>query len=203
MIKNVIFDVGGVLLEWSPAKFLKEMELPDHFVEVFDSLLWAMYDGGLLSREELIEKLPPHVDRAVFDACSKKIAGQLKPISEMIELLHTLKRDGYKVYILSNMPEEIHLELVRLHDFFAHPEGQLFSYQVKAIKPQPQIYEALLKMYHLKPEESLFIDDRVDNVVAAERLGIKSIQCTAPSQVRQQIAALLAITPPDSSRGGF
>src|SRR5574342_1153306 len=147
MIKNVIFDVGGVLLEWDPAKFLKQMELPAHFKEVFDSLLWAMHDGGLVSRKELLEKLPAHVDRDVFEACTKKIAVQLQPVPEMIDLLSELKRLGYRVYILSNMPEEIHLELAGMHDFFTYPEGQVYSYQVKAIKPQPQIYEALVHSY--------------------------------------------------------
>lgn len=190
MVKNVIFDVGGVLLEWNPAKFLKQMELPSHFVQVFESLLWAMHDGGLVSREELVAKLPEHVDREVFLCCIKKLAPFLAPIPETIDLLHALRRKGYKVYILSNMPEEMHQELTQLHDFFAYPEGQLFSYQVKAIKPQPQIYEALLQRYKLYPKESVFIDDRLDNVVAAERLQIKAIHCLSPLQVRKELEAL-------------
>ncbi|MGH2612202.1 MAG: HAD family hydrolase, partial [Rhabdochlamydiaceae bacterium] len=113
MIKNVIFDVGGVLLEWSPVKFLKQMELPTHFMEVFESLLWAMHDGGLVSREELIQKLPAHVDKDVFGYCVNKIAQEMRPIPEMIDLFHTLRRQGYKVYILSNMPEEMHRELAQ------------------------------------------------------------------------------------------
>jgi putative hydrolase of the HAD superfamily len=189
MIKNIIFDVGGVLLEWNPPKFLKQLGLPSQLAEVFESLLWAMHDGGLLSRQELIAKLPAHVDRDVFTYCAGKIAGQLQPIPEMIDLFHELRRQGYKIYILSNMPEEMHLELAQLHDFFAHPDGQLFSYQVKAIKPQPQIYEALLQRYKLHPEESIFIDDRLDNVVAAQRLKIEAIRCESPSQVRGHLAA--------------
>ncbi len=190
MVKNIIFDIGGVLLEWNPSKFLQKLELPTHFKEVFDSLLWAMHDGGLLTREELLEKLPKSVDREVFSHCVRKIARELTPIPEMIDLFHALRRQGYKIYILSNMPEEMHLELVQLHDFFAHPEGQIFSYQVKAIKPQSQIYEALLNQYKLFPEESVFIDDRLDNVQAAERLKIKAIQCLSPSQVKEALAAI-------------
>lgn len=190
MIKNIIFDVGGVLLEWNPGKLVKELELPTHFIEVFGSLLWAMHDGGLLSRNELIAKLPDHVDKDVFRHCVGKIAGQLQPIPEMIELFHALRRKGYKVYILSNMPEEMHRELEALHDFFAHPEGKLFSYQVKAIKPQPQIYEALLEKYKLFPEESVFIDDLQDNIIAAERLKIKAIHCRTPAQVFGELSQM-------------
>lgn len=190
MIKNIIFDVGGVLLEWNPAKFLKELDLPSQFTEVFESLLWAMHDGGLLTREELMQKLPGHVQKDVFSHCVRQIAAKLEPIPEMIDLFHALRRQGYKVYILSNMPHELHLELAELHDFFAHPTGQVYSYQVKAIKPQPQIYEALLSTYKLFPEESVFIDDRIDNVIAAERLNIKAIQCKSPAQVLTELENL-------------
>jgi putative hydrolase of the HAD superfamily len=183
MIKNIIFDIGGVLLEWNPAKF----ELPADFKEVFESLLWGMHDGGLVSRKELMEKLPSHIDRDIFHEFLKKISKELRPIPEMIDLFHTLKKQGYQLYILSNMPQEMHVELVELHDFFDHPVGQVFSYQVKAIKPQPQIYEALLAKFNLKPEESVFIDDRLDNVVAAERLKIKAIQCRSSQQVIEDL----------------
>ncbi len=190
MYKNIIFDVGGVLLEWNPAKFLKELQVPSSFIEVFDSLLWAMHDGGLVSREELIQKLPDHLDRETFAQCVQKVSRSLKPIPEMVDLFHALQRQGYHIYILSNMPKEMHQELRDLHDFFSHPMGQIFSYQVKAIKPQPQIYEALLKAYNLVPEESVFIDDRLDNVVAAARLHIKAIQCQSPQQVLTDLEQL-------------
>ncbi len=188
MIKNVIFDVGGVLLEWNPPKFLKELDLPSHFNAVFESLLWAMHDGGLVTREELIDKLPMPIEKEVFSHCVRKISAQLHPIPEMIDLFHALRRQGYKVYILSNMPEEMHLELEQLHDFFSHTDGGIFSYQVKAIKPQLQIYEKLLQQYKLYPEESIFIDDRLDNVKAAEKLKITGIHCQSPAQVKADLS---------------
>jgi|SRR3569832_104243 len=197
MIKNVIFDVGGVLLEWNPPKFLKELDLPSHFNDVFESLLWAMHDGGLVDREELIHKLPSSIEKDVFRHCVTKIAAQLHPIQEMMDLFHALRREGYKVYILSNMPGEMHLELERLHDFFAHTDGGIFSYQVKAIKPQLQIYEKLLAQYKLYPEESVFIDDRLDNILAAEKLKIKTVHCQLPAQVKADLATHIT-----ASRGG-
>lgn len=187
MIKNVIFDVGGVLLEWNPSKFLENLNLPQSFAEVFESLLWATHDGGLLSREDVINKLPSHLDKEIFSYCVANLAKQLQPISEMIDLFHTLRRLGYKVFILSNMPYELHQELAQLHDFFKHPEGEIFSYQVKAVKPQPQIYQALLQKYKLYPEETVFIDDRLDNIIAAKSLKIHGIQCLSPQQVRQDL----------------
>ncbi len=188
--KNIVFDLGGVLLEWSPVDFLQRLELPAHFIEIFDSLLWASHDGGCLTREEVISKLPAQYDKEVFAYCVQKLVFQLRPIAEMIDLFHEVRRQGYKVYILSNMPQELHQELLQLHDFFRYPHGQVYSYEVGAIKPQPQIYQALLNTYQLKGEESVFIDDREDNIRVAQKFGIKGIVCQSPLQVQQELQLL-------------
>ncbi len=188
--KNIIFDLGNVLLEWNPKKFLQELELPSHFMDVFHSLLWATHDGGLLTRAEVVEKLPSHYDKELFASCVNKIAPFLTPIPEMIETVHEVRRKGYKTYILSNMPQEMHEELRRLHDFFDHFDGQVYSYEVKAIKPQPQIYQALINNYHLKEHESFFIDDYEMNIRAAKDLGIEGVVCKNPAQVRSELKLL-------------
>jgi putative hydrolase of the HAD superfamily len=200
--KNIIFDLGNVLLEWNPQRFLKQLELPVHFKEVFQSLLWATHDGGLLTREELVAKLPAQYDKKVFADCIGRIAPFLTPIPEMIEMLHEVRK-GYKVYILSNMPKELHHELKQLHDFFNYFDGQVYSYEVKAIKPQPQIYQALLNNYNLKGHESVFIDDLEGNVRAAKELGIEGIVCKNPAQVRAELQSLKIITPPSSNTDGL
>jgi HAD superfamily hydrolase (TIGR01509 family) len=190
LYKNIIFDLGNVLLEWNPQRFLKELELPSHFMDVFHSLLWATHDGGLLTRAELVEKLPSHYDKEVFASCVNRIAPFLTPISEMVETLHEVRRNGYKTYILSNMPKEMHEELRELHDFFKYFDGQVYSYEVKAIKPQPQIYQALINNYSLKENESVFIDDLEMNIRAAKDLGIEGIVCKNPAQVRSELKLL-------------
>src|SRR6185436_4418753 len=191
--KNIIFDLGNVLLEWNPERFLKELELPLHFMEIFHSLLWATHDGGLLTREELIAKLPSQYDKEVFAFCVERIAPFLLPIPEMIETMHEVRRKGYKVYILSNMPHELHHELKLLHDFFKYFDGQVYSYEVKAIKPQPEIYQALINTYKLKEHESIFIDDLETNIRAAKELGIEGIVCKNPAQVRSELQLLKII----------
>ncbi len=185
--KNIIFDLGGVMIEWDPPAFLQELELPPHFTEVFHSLLWACHDGGLLTREEVLKKLPQHYDKEVFSHCINKLAPNLKPIPGMIELFHDVRRMGYRVYILSNMPREMHLELLDLHDFFKYSDGHVYSYEIGAIKPQPQIYEALLAKYRLYGPESIFIDNREENVHAASKFGIEGIIAQNPNQVRHEL----------------
>jgi putative hydrolase of the HAD superfamily len=185
--KNIIFDLGNVLLEWNPKNLLEKLEAPSHFKEVFNSLLWASHDGGCLTRDEVVAKLPPQYDKAVFAQCLQRIAPFLYPIPEMVELFHEVRRKGYKVYILSNMPKELHEELVQLHDWFQYPDGQIYSYKVGAIKPQPQIYEALLNTYKINGHESVFIDDLEDNIRAAGQFGIDGIVCQNPAQVRLEL----------------
>jgi putative hydrolase of the HAD superfamily len=191
--KNIIFDVGNVLIEWNTTRLLQKLEAPLHFKEVFNSLLWATHDGGLLSREEIVAKLPAQYDKEVFARCVKQLAPFLYPIPEMIELFHEVRRKGYKVYILSNMPKELHEELVQIHEWFKYPDGQIYSYQIGAIKPQPQIYEALLSTYKITGSESVFIDDLEDNIRAAKKFGIDGIICENPAQVRSELQARLII----------
>jgi len=188
--RNIIFDVGGVMLEWAPAKFIGT-EWPSHFAEIFHSLLWATYDGGWLTPEEVVAKLPEGIDKVVFRQLMVRLPTLLKPIPEMITLFHKLKERGYQVYILSNMPKEMHEELSKLHDFFNHVHGHVFSYQIKAIKPQPQIYQALLQKYDLQPHECLFIDDRIENIEAGRRCGIEGVVCADPRQVAQELQNLI------------
>ena len=191
--KNIIFDLGNVLLEWNPQQFLKELDLPLHFRDIFHSLLWATHDGGLLTRAELIQKLPAHYDKDIFASCVSRIAPFLKPIPEMIKIVHEVRSKGYKIYILSNMPKELHEELRALHDFFEVFNGQVYSYQVKAIKPQPQIYQALMTAYQIKAPESVFIDDLEMNIRGANELGIEGIVCKNPAQVRAELKNLRVI----------
>ena len=81
----------------------------------------------------------------------------------------------------------MHQELRVMHDFFQYFDGEVYSYEVQAIKPQPQIYQVLLNNYQLRAHESLFIDDLEINVRAAKDLGIDGIVCKNPSQVRQEL----------------
>jgi len=195
--KNIIFDLGGVMIEWAPEKFIREAfadqeRVPTELAQVFSSLLWAAHDGGWFSREELIAKLPEKYDRALFRSFVSQLADLMHPIVPMVDLFYELKAQGYKVYFLSNMPSEMYHELALRHDFFKHTDGQLISFQVGSIKPMPQFYQALLSMHGLDPKESLFIDDLEGNIEAARKLGIEGIVYKHPDQVREELKVRLA-----------
>jgi len=193
--KNIVFDLGGVLIEWNPLEVLQRLQFPLYFSEVFDSLLWGAHDGGWLSRNEVIDKLPPRYDKETFKYCVQALSSQLRPIPEMIELLHEVRLKGYKIYLLSNMPKELHEELHAIHDFLQYFEGQFYSYKVGAIKPQPQIYDMFLKHYQIKGSESIFIDDREENVNAAKKFEIDSILHQNPVQTREELKMRKIISP--------
>lgn len=101
-----------------PSEIFRKTQSFSPFFEIFESLLWCAHDGGILSVQEVIEKLPEHLDKDAFSYCVANLANQLSPIPEMIELFHALRREGYKVFIPSNMSQEMHEELRLLHDFF-------------------------------------------------------------------------------------
>jgi putative hydrolase of the HAD superfamily len=184
------------MVEWAPERFIREAfadqeRVPTELAQVFGSLLWAAHDGGWFSREEVIAKLPEKYDRALFKVFVSQLTNLMHPIMPMVDLFYELKTQGYKVYFLSNMPNEMYQELILRHDFFKHPDGQLISFQVGSIKPMPQIYQALLSMHQLNPEECLFIDDREDNIEAAQKLGIEGIVYKHPDQVKEELKRLL------------
>ena len=98
----------------------------------------------------------------------------LRPRHRTLDLIRRLKKMGYHVYFLSNISEDA-LDFLRHKEFWTLFEGGIASCDVKINKPDPRIYQALLEDYHLKPSETIFIDDRTENVHAAYNLGITAI----------------------------
>ncbi|MBS0615481.1 MAG: HAD family phosphatase [Verrucomicrobia bacterium] len=191
MIRQVIFDIGGVMLEWTPEAYIKELfpeKPPLDFLQVVYSLFWVGYDGGLYSREELLQQLPEHFDKDRFSHFLNRLASVLRPIPGMADLFLDLKRKGYEIYILSNMPREMAHELNELHPFLKEAHGGVFSYEVNSIKPMPHIYEELLKKYPIEPAKAVFIDDVPVNLRTAKSMGIRGIHFQNPDQVKQALA---------------
>ena len=108
--------------------------------------------------------------QAVLDSWMRS----LRPRHRTLDLIRRLKKMGYHVYFLSNISEDA-LDFLRHKEFWTLFEGGIASCDVKINKPDPRIYQALLEDYHLKPSETIFIDDRTENVHAAYNLGITAI----------------------------
>ena len=170
MYKNIVFDFGGVMVDFDPKEYLVDRFCNADVEEqvsalTFDSEEWKLLDAGLITRFEANQRM---LAKAREQGCAFEVQGVLddwmhilRPRRRMQELVQKLKAHGYCVY---------YLDMKGLFD------GGVASCEVHINKPDPLIYKALLEKYHLKAQESVFIDDRLDNVQAAFRLGFAGIQ---------------------------
>lgn len=184
MIKNVIFDVGFVLVDFRWRELMKDLGIPKDIQEkfaknVFGSHWWNELDRGVLDEDEVVNKLRednrPHYEE--FDLVWSNRDKLVEPYDYAVSMIEDLKAKGLKVYLLSNYPKSLftmHTECGRF-PFIDKVDGKVVSGFVQLVKPDREIYEYLLKEYDLKAEECVFIDDREENVEAAKEIGINGI----------------------------
>ena len=168
-IKNVVFDLGGVVFSRDPRKFEPE------FIKFFSYItlpqmpeFWEEYDRGVVTYDEVVCAL------AKYNSCDEELAEknlhrsiltqEVIPATET--LIKSLKDAKYKLYVLSNMSLEF-IEFLRKQDVYKNFEGEVVSCEEHIIKPEPEIYRRLIDRYNLDPSETIFIDDRKANIEAA------------------------------------
>jgi epoxide hydrolase-like predicted phosphatase len=182
MIKNIIFDLGNVLISFKPAEFFEKKKYPKNLratimADIFSSKEWALLDNGEINITQATEaialksSLKKEEIEHVFNLRNKLMF----PLEQNVKLLPKLKKQGFKLYFLSNFPIDIFEEIKTGYYFFKHFDGGVISSEVKFSKPDKRIYEILLEKYSLIPEECLFIDDLEINVRAAEATGMKGL----------------------------
>lgn len=198
MIKNVIFDLGGVVLG-RDFKRLGEV-LGDTFAfisadEAFPEY-WSEFDRGTYTREEVTKMLAEDYNLTLEDAHSQvqQLLELLQPIPETEALIRSLKAEGIGCYVLSNMSKEFYAELLKFPVMQLF-DGAVVSYQERVNKPDRAIYEAILGRYDLEPSETLFADDKAANTAAAALLGLHTVtyDCNGdgPAQVRGLVESLM------------
>ncbi len=179
MIKNVIFDLGNVILKLDFDKPIKEFTQDEKEIELLKKAIfsdeWIKLDEGIIEKEEAVEIMASKLPENLKDTCKRIMEKCLLNIitlnEEIVELIKELKNNGYKTYILSNAPLEIRsfLETNKLLDLF---DGEIISAEEKLLKPNPKIYELLLNRFDLNANECLFLDDKAENISGAEGVGI-------------------------------
>jgi putative hydrolase of the HAD superfamily len=200
-VRNVIFDLGGVLLDWNPDKiacrFEAESEPRDRLKEaVFGHPDWQLFDRGTLTEAVLIERMQTRTGRnteqisAIIDAVRDSLVE--KP--DTVKLLRALHRRGAHLYCLSNMPTSIYDHVRRRHVFWDAFRGIVISGEVRMMKPEPEVFEHLLEKFELRPEETVFVDDLLGNVDGAKRVGLQGILFKDAAQCQRELDRLL--TPP-------
>lgn len=178
-IRNIIFDMGNVLLWFDRELFYERFQIPqeDRNVltrEVFQSLEWARMDRGSMTEAEALESVCHRLPQRLHEAAEQMICRwdePLVPVEGMYELVEELKKMGYGLYLLSNasvrQPE--YWKRLPVSRFF---DGTLISANVKLVKPQFEIYDLLLETFGLKAEECFFVDDAIGNIEGAFCRGI-------------------------------
>ena len=179
MIKNIVFDMGNVIIRFDPELFMVRLGLAEEDRkllkrELFVSLEWSRMDRGSLTDEEAAEIVCRRVPERLHDAV-RRLVGMwdrpILPVEGMYELVEELRGMGYGIYLLSNAS-------FRQHDYWPRVpaskffDGTLISADVKLVKPQPEIYRLLCDKFSLVPEECVFIDDSTSNAEGAYFCGI-------------------------------
>lgn len=198
MIKNIIFDFGGVLLDWNPRYLYKSYfnndEEMEHFLADICNGEWNIrQDAGRPFAEavkELQAKFPEYAEAIqMYDDDWEKMLKCELP--ESIDLLKELKFMGYGIYGLTNWSAEKIGYAFANYSFFSLFDGIVVSGVEKVVKPDRKIYEILLERYSLKPGECVFIDDNQDNVDMAIVLGINAIRFDNIGNVKEHLETLL------------
>ena len=196
MYKNIIFDLGNVLLSFNPKDYLKskisEDRIDNVYKAIFQSEEWIMLDRGTITEKDAINRIIERNNtyRDDINLAFKDWYDILRPIEEAVEILTKLKKNGYNIYYLSNFHELAFKEVTTKNNFFELFDGGVVSYAEKLIKPEEEIYKLILKRYNLNPRETIFIDDTKLNVDGASKLGIKAIFLEDPKKLRENLISL-------------
>lgn len=185
MIKNLIFDVGGVLFDYRWKEMFMDYGLDeDNAIRVGTQMFndpdrtWDIFDLGIKSDEEITDifckKYPG--DEDVIRWFIRHGEYMQVPRPKVWKKVHELKQKGYKIYILSNYPESLFKKHTEYADFMDDIDGLMVSYMIHKAKPAEDIYKALCDKYGLDRSESIFFDDRSENVEGAIKFGMKPVK---------------------------
>ena len=187
-ITTIIFDLGGVLIDWNPnyvydENYFDSLDTRDYFFKNIYTPDWNAGRSIVAATQSLIEKFPDW-EKPIRDYYGRWTEMLKGPIPETVEIFRQLKDSGkYKLYALTNWQADLfNIALVR-YNFLHWFDGRVVSGEEKTRKPFPEFYKILLQRYQVKPNEAVFIDDNLRNVKAATELGIKSIFYQNASQL--------------------
>lgn len=197
MIRNIIFDIGQVLADFQWREYIKDLGYNAKTSERIAkatvlSPYWNEVDRGVISITEIIENCV-HLDQEIeaeirhfFQNCAESV----KEYDYSEELVHTLKKNGYNIYLLSNYGGDYFSYVKDIFRFLPLVDGGVISYQVKHIKPEPEIYKALIDKYMINPEESVFLDDLEKNLEGAKKFGFHTILFQTLDKAKSELREL-------------
>jgi 2-haloacid dehalogenase len=191
-VNTIIFDLGGVLIDWNPAyvfdRLITDDEKRNHFFANICTPAWnEEQDAGRSLQEAtqlLVDQYPEWQEQieAYYGRWEEMLGG---PIHETVDIFRELKESNqYRFYALTNWSAELFPVALRKYDFLHWFDGRLVSGEEKTRKPFPEFYQLLLDRFQINKKEAVFIDDNLRNAEAAETLGIPTIRFENAAQLR-------------------
>lgn len=198
MIRNVVFDMGQVLIHWNPHLLLTPFHLTpgeeDAVIrELFQSVEWVRLDRGTITEEGAVravcERLPETLHTCVREVVTRWHARTLEPMEGMADLLRELKEKGMHIYLLSNANLKLRSYFPRIPGSECF-DGLMVSAEEKLVKPNPDIFRALLERFGLEAERCFFVDDSPSNVEGAMGVGLNGcVFKGSVSELRRKLRA--------------
>lgn len=201
-IKNVVFDIGNVIVRWSPVEIMKltfgdgevsdSDNLENRFKSIFQSETWMQLNKGFISVDEAKAQYQQSIGltKQQTDSLFYYVTQTQILLYGSVELLKRTKAAGYNVYALTDNVHEIVSHLKSNYDFWDLFDGAIVSAEVGLLKPQAEIYQTLLEQFDLQAEETVFLDDMPHNVKGAQVVGMKAIQFKNAIQCEADLKAL-------------
>ena len=198
MINTLVFDLGGVLIDWNP-EYLYNKIIPDEkerrwFLSTICTPDWnEQQDAGRSLQEGtewLVKKYPDHEAsiRAYYARWTEMLGG---PIHETVEIFRELKtKGGLKMYALTNWSAETFPVALELYEFLHWFDGRLVSGEERVRKPFPEIYRLLIERFGIDPKTAIYVDDNIRNVLPARELGFIGIHFRTPELFREELRGL-------------
>lgn len=203
MIQNIVFDLGGVLIDWDPRYLYRDIfkaeEDMEYFLQFVCSMEWnALVDAGLPFEDAIRERTQyfPHFSREIQlyrDHWDKMIKGEITPVVNILR--HFKAQKHFRLFALSNWSAETFPIAEKRFAFLNDFDGVILSGEEKVIKPDPEIYHRLLQRFQIQANQCLFIDDRLENVKSALDLDFLALHYRDPVTLKYQLQALGLIGP--------
>jgi putative hydrolase of the HAD superfamily len=198
--KAVVFDVGGVIVQWQPLQLMRE-HLPavspdEAHAQVFQSWApgadWLEFDRGTVDPDALAERITRRTGypRAAIESLIGAIGAHLQPMPDSVALIARVRAAGHALGLLSNMPRPYADHLEAAHECFGWFDHRAWSGRLGLVKPDRAFFDHLLTQLEVEPSQAVFIDDHVGHVEAARRYGWSGVHFQNAAQAEQDLRAL-------------